>query len=111
MALSINAKRISSRRKQNVFAVYSLSHYHTDSRFPASVSHPLQITGEVVSPLNQSVQRSAHAHRFLLHSGFSPARGPAGFRIDLPDTILGDLKQVLAVESRSSVRGDIDRAE
>ena len=36
---------------------------------------------------------------------------PAGFRIDLPDTILGDLKQVPAVESRSSVRGDIDRAE
>ena len=35
----------------------------------------------------------------------------AGFRIDLPDAILGDLKQVPAVESRSSVRGDIDRAE
>src|SRR5580704_14875125 len=35
----------------------------------------------------------------------------AGCRIDLADTILGDLKQVLAVESRSSVRGDIDRAE
>jgi hypothetical protein len=39
------------------------------------------------------------------------SKHPAGFRIDLPDTILGDLKQVLAVESRSSVRGDIDRAE
>ena len=39
------------------------------------------------------------------------SKHPAGFRIDLPDTILGDLKQVLAVESRSSVRGDIDRAK
>jgi hypothetical protein len=35
----------------------------------------------------------------------------AGFRIDLLDTILGDLKQVPAVESRSSVRGYINRAE
>src|SRR5580704_3926536 len=39
------------------------------------------------------------------------SKHPAGFRIDLPDAILGDLKQVSAVESRSSVRGDIDRAE
>src|SRR5207248_5364629 len=34
----------------------------------------------------------------------------AGLRVDLLDAILGDLKQVLAVESRSCVRGDIDRA-
>ena len=34
----------------------------------------------------------------------------AGLRIDLLDAILGDLKQVLAVESRSCMRGDIDRA-
>jgi hypothetical protein len=39
------------------------------------------------------------------------SKHPAGFRIELPDTILGDLKQVPAVEGRSSVRGDIDRAE
>jgi hypothetical protein len=31
----------------------------------------------------------------------------AGFRIDPLDAILGDLKQVLAVEGRSCVRGDI----
>jgi hypothetical protein len=34
----------------------------------------------------------------------------AGLRIDLLDAILGDLKQVLAVEGRSCIRGDIDRA-
>src|SRR4030095_11407772 len=35
----------------------------------------------------------------------------AGLRIDLLDAILGELKQVLAVEGRSSKRGDIDRAQ
>src|SRR5258707_1617291 len=35
----------------------------------------------------------------------------AGLRIDLLDAILGELKQVLAVEGRSCVRGDIDRAQ
>ena len=35
----------------------------------------------------------------------------AGVRIDLLDAILGDLKQVLAVEGRSGMRGDIDRAQ
>ena len=35
----------------------------------------------------------------------------AGLRIDLLDAILGDLKQVLAVEGRSGMRGDIDRAQ
>ena len=35
----------------------------------------------------------------------------AGFRIDLLDAILGDLKQMPAVEGRSRVRGDVDRAE
>ena len=35
----------------------------------------------------------------------------AGLRIDLLDAILGDLKQVLAVEGRSCMRGDIDRAQ
>src|SRR5438445_1998100 len=34
----------------------------------------------------------------------------AGLRIDLLDAILGDLKQVLAVEGRSGMRSDIDRA-
>ncbi len=34
----------------------------------------------------------------------------AGLRIDLLDAILGDLKQVLSVEGRSCVRGDINRA-
>ena len=34
----------------------------------------------------------------------------AGLGIDLLDAILGDLKQVLAVEGRSGMRGDIDRA-
>src|SRR5216683_2671143 len=34
----------------------------------------------------------------------------AGLRIDLLDAILGDLKQVLAVEGRSRVPRDIDRA-
>src|ERR1700676_1039185 len=34
----------------------------------------------------------------------------AGLRIDLLDAILGDLKQVLAVERRSCMRGDLDRA-
>src|SRR5262249_53282391 len=35
---------------------------------------------------------------------------PAGLRIDLLDAILGDLEQVLAVEGRSGMRGDLDRA-
>ncbi len=35
----------------------------------------------------------------------------AGLRIDLLDAILGELKQVLAVEGRSRMRGDIDRAQ
>ena len=35
----------------------------------------------------------------------------AGLRIDLLDATLGDLKQVLAVEGRSGMRGDIQRAE
>ena len=35
----------------------------------------------------------------------------AGVRIDLLDAILGELKQVLAVEGRSRMRGDIDRAQ
>ncbi len=35
----------------------------------------------------------------------------AGLWIDLLDAILGELKQVLAVEGRSCVRGDIDRAQ
>src|SRR5438874_10515262 len=34
-----------------------------------------------------------------------------GLRIDLLDAILGDLKQVLTVEGRSCVRGDINRAQ
>src|SRR5262249_49788417 len=34
----------------------------------------------------------------------------AGRRVDLLDAILGDLKQVLAVEGRSGMRRDIDRA-
>ena len=34
----------------------------------------------------------------------------AGLRIDLLDAILGELKQVLAVERRACMRGDIDRA-
>ncbi len=34
----------------------------------------------------------------------------AGLRIDLLDAILGDLKQMPAVERRSRMRGDIDRA-
>src|SRR5882762_4037257 len=34
----------------------------------------------------------------------------AGLRIDLLDAILGELKQVLAIEGRSCMRGDIDRA-
>jgi hypothetical protein len=33
------------------------------------------------------------------------------FGIDLLDAILGDLKQVFAIESRSCMRGDIDRAK
>ena len=33
----------------------------------------------------------------------------AGLGIDLLDAILGDLKQVLAVEGRSGMRGDINR--
>src|SRR5579864_972999 len=35
----------------------------------------------------------------------------ARLRIDLLDAILGELKQVLAVEGRSRMRGDIDRAQ
>src|SRR5208282_2655260 len=35
----------------------------------------------------------------------------ASLRIDLLDTILCDLKQVLAVEGRSCMRGDIDRVQ
>jgi hypothetical protein len=35
----------------------------------------------------------------------------AGLRIDFLDAILGDLKQVLTVEGRSCVRGDINRAQ
>ena len=35
----------------------------------------------------------------------------AGLRIDLLDVILGDLKQVLAVEGRACMRGDVDRAQ
>src|SRR5438874_9384296 len=35
----------------------------------------------------------------------------AGLRIDLLDAVLGELKQVLAVEGRSCMRGDIDRAQ
>src|SRR6266496_4726458 len=35
----------------------------------------------------------------------------AGLRIDLLDSILGELKQVLAVEGRSCMPGDIDRAQ
>src|SRR5512135_1461195 len=34
----------------------------------------------------------------------------AGLRIDLLDAILGDLKQMFAVEGGSGVRGDVDRA-
>src|SRR5207237_6775581 len=34
----------------------------------------------------------------------------AGLRIDLLDAILGELKQVLTVEGRSCMPGDIDRA-
>jgi hypothetical protein len=35
----------------------------------------------------------------------------AGLRIDLLDAILGELKQMLAVEGRSRMRGNIDRAQ
>ena len=35
----------------------------------------------------------------------------AGIGIDLLDAILGDLEQVLAIEGRSCMRGDIDRAQ
>src|SRR5260370_299953 len=35
----------------------------------------------------------------------------AGVRIDLLDAILGELKQMLAVEGRSRMRGNIDRAQ
>ena len=35
----------------------------------------------------------------------------AGLRIDLLDAIPGDLKQVLAIEGRSGMRGDSDRAQ
>src|SRR5262249_61437476 len=33
----------------------------------------------------------------------------AGLRIDLLDAILGDLKQIPAVECRAGMRGDVDR--
>src|SRR5580765_1330473 len=33
----------------------------------------------------------------------------AGLRVDLLDAILGELKQVLAIEGRSCMRGDLDR--
>jgi hypothetical protein len=39
------------------------------------------------------------------------AQHTAGRRVDLPDAILFDLKQVLTVEGRSCMRGDIDRAQ
>src|SRR5580765_883824 len=35
----------------------------------------------------------------------------AGLRIDLLDAILGELKQVLPVEGRARMRGDVDRAQ
>jgi hypothetical protein len=35
----------------------------------------------------------------------------AGLRIDLLDAILGELKQILAVERRSCMRSDLDRAQ
>src|SRR4029453_9225139 len=35
----------------------------------------------------------------------------AGLRVDLLDAILGELEQVLAVEGRSRMRGDVDRAQ
>src|SRR5262249_21682504 len=35
---------------------------------------------------------------------------PSALRIDLLDAALGDLPQVLAVERRAGVRGDVDRA-
>ena len=35
----------------------------------------------------------------------------AGLRIDLLDAIFGELKQVPAVEGRSCMRGDVDRAQ
>ena len=35
----------------------------------------------------------------------------ARFRIDLLNAVLGELKQVLAIEGSSCVRGDIDRAQ
>src|SRR5262245_46141572 len=35
----------------------------------------------------------------------------AGFRIDLLNAIVGELKQVPAVERRAGMRGDIDRAQ
>ena len=35
----------------------------------------------------------------------------AALRIDLLDAILGELKKILAVEGRSSVSGDVDRAQ
>src|SRR6202790_1135161 len=35
----------------------------------------------------------------------------AGLRLDLLDAILGELKQMLAVERRSCMRGDFDRAQ
>src|SRR5262249_35157781 len=35
----------------------------------------------------------------------------AGLRIDLLDAITGELEQVLAIEGRSCIRGDLDRAQ
>ena len=35
----------------------------------------------------------------------------AGFRIDLLNAILGELEQVLPIEGRSRMRGDIDRTQ
>jgi hypothetical protein len=39
------------------------------------------------------------------------AQHTAGRRIDFLDAVVGQLKQVLAVEGRSRVRGDIDRSD
>ena len=45
-------------------------------------------------------------------AGYGPRRwwkAPASFGIDFLDAFAGDLKQVLAVESRSGLRGDFER--
>jgi hypothetical protein len=39
------------------------------------------------------------------------AENTAGRRIDLLDAVIGQLEQMLAVECRSRMRGDIDRFE